>query len=100
MLPIICNIDKIRHPALHLPLRKHDFAEQRLDYQLIKLLNTNESTKFTLRAQSLFFYGFKTFVKHYILTNNVDRCYDVPCLTTEPSDIGGMHELINKLSEA
>ena len=63
--------------TFHLPLVKHDFAEQRLDYQLIKLLNSNESTAFTLRAQSLFFYFFKTFVKYYILNNYVDRCYDV-----------------------
>ena len=81
MLPNICNIYNIRHPTFHLPLVKHDFAEQRLDYQLIKLLNTNESTAFTLKAQSLFFYGFKTFVKYYILNNYVDRCYDVHCLT-------------------
>ena len=67
MLPNICNIYNIRHPTFHLPLVKHDFAEQRLDHQLIKLLNTNESTPFTLKAQSLFFYGFKTFVKYYIL---------------------------------
>ena len=81
MLPNICNIYNIRHPTFHLPLVKHDFAEQRLDYQLIKLLNTNESTAITHKAQSLFFYGFKTFVKYYILNNYVDRCYDVHCLT-------------------
>ena len=39
MFPNICNIYNIRHPTFHLPLVKHDFAEQRLDY-LIKLLNT------------------------------------------------------------
>ena len=49
MLPNICNIYNIGHPTFHLPLVKHDFAEQRLDYQLIKLLNTNESTAFTLK---------------------------------------------------
>ena len=81
MLPNICNIYNIRHPTFHLPLVKHDFAEQRLDYQLIKLLNTNESTAITLKAQSLFFYGFKTFVKYSILNNYVNRCYDVHCLT-------------------
>ena len=50
MLPNICNIYNIRHPTFHLPLVKHDSAEQRLDYQLIKLLNTNESTAFTFKA--------------------------------------------------
>ena len=69
---------------------KHDFAEQRLDYQLIKHLNTNESTSFT---QSLFFYGFKTFVKYYILNNYVDRCYDVHCLTCHM--IAQRHNLVS-----
>ena len=81
MLPNICNIYNIRHPTFHLPLVKHNFAEQRLDYELTKLLNTNKSAAFTIKAQSLFFYGFITFVKYYILNNYVDRCYDVHCLT-------------------
>ena len=38
---------------------KHAFAEQRLDYQLIRMLNAYGSMTFTLKAQSLFFYGFK-----------------------------------------
>ena len=53
MLPNICNIYNIRHPTFHLRLVKHNFAEQRIDYQLTKLLNTNESTTFTLKAQPL-----------------------------------------------
>ena len=57
MLPNICNIYNIQHPTFHLPLVKHDFAEQRLYYQLIKLLNGNESTAFTFKAQFLLFYG-------------------------------------------
>ena len=36
MLPNICNIYNIRHPTFHLSLGKHDFAEQRLDYQFFK----------------------------------------------------------------
>ena len=63
MLPNICNIYNIRHPTFHPPLVKHDFAEQILDHQLIKFLNTNKSITFTLKAQSLFFYGLKTIVK-------------------------------------
>ena len=35
----ICNNYNIRLPTFHLPLIKHVFAEQRLDYQLIKMLN-------------------------------------------------------------
>ena len=63
ILPNICNNYSIRLPTFHLPLIKHAFAEQRLDYQLIRMLNDYGSMTFTLKAQSLFFYGFKTFVK-------------------------------------
>ena len=49
MLPNICNIYNIRHPTVHLPLVKHDFAEQRLDNQIIKLLNTNNQQRSHLR---------------------------------------------------
>ena len=41
--------------TFHLPLMKHRFAEQRLDYQLIKLLNANGSKVDVMKSQSLFF---------------------------------------------
>ena len=63
ILPNICNNYSIRLPTFHLPLNKHAFAKQRLDYQLIKMLNAYGSMTFTLKAQSLYFYGFKTCVK-------------------------------------
>ena len=75
---------------------KHDFAEQRLDYPLIKLLNTNESTMFTLKTQSLFFHGFKTFVKYYMILNHyVDRCCDAHYLTCHM--IAQRHNLISNI---
>ena len=43
--------------TFHFPFTsiKHPFAEQSLDYQLIKMLNVYGSMTFTLKAQSLFF---------------------------------------------
>ena len=73
ILPNICNNYSIRLPTFHLPLIKHAFAEQRLDYQLIRMLNAYGSMTFTLKAQSLFFYGFETFVKVQLI-NGYTSC--------------------------
>ena len=54
----------VRSPTFHL-LEEHDFAEQRLDYLLIKLLNATNQQRLHLRH----IYGFKIFVKYYIHNN-------------------------------
>ena len=61
----------IRRPVFHLPFIKHSFAEQRLDYQLIKILNVHGSMLYARKVQHLFFYAFKTFVKYEILKNYI-----------------------------
>ena len=72
-LPNICDHYNIRLPTFHPPLIKHAFAEQRLDYQLIEILNANGSQAVILKAQSLFFMALCTLmvatmhcVKHVI----------------------------------
>ena len=57
------------------------FAEQILDYQLIKVFNVHGSMLYARKVQHLFFYAFKTFVKYEILKNYVDRCYEANCVT-------------------
>ena len=42
-LPVICNHYNVRSPKFHLPLIKHEFAKQLLQYCLIKLLNEDEN---------------------------------------------------------
>ena len=81
ILPNICNNYSIRFPTFHLPLIKHALAEQRLDYQVIRTLNAYGSMTFTLKAQSLFFYGFKTFVKVQLINGYADGCRDTSCIT-------------------
>ena len=85
MLPTNYNI---RLHTFHLPLIKHAFAEQRLEYELIKILNSNRSQTVihVLKAQSLFFYGFKTFVKFHIIDVYADGCYDASCVTCHIQD--------------
>ena len=41
IVPIICDHYKVRNPKFYLPLIKHDFAKQLIQYSLIKLLNKN-----------------------------------------------------------
>ena len=41
VLPRICDNYDVRRPSFHLPLIKHDFAEQLINYQLSTMLNEN-----------------------------------------------------------
>ena len=59
-LPNVCDNYNIRLPTFHLSLIKHVFAEQRLDYQLIKILNANGLQAIILNTQSLFFMALKS----------------------------------------
>ena len=66
-LPKVCDYYNIRRPIFHLPFIKHSFAEQRLDYQLIKKLNVHGSMLYARKVKHSFFYAFKTFVQYEIL---------------------------------
>ena len=50
VLPRICDNYDIRRPSFHLPLIKHDFAEQLISYQLTTMLNENGSTRFSSKV--------------------------------------------------
>ena len=80
-LTIFCDNYSIRLPTFCLPVIKHAFVEQRLDYQLIKNCNAIGSQDVILKAQALFFYGFKTFVNFGIIDMYADGCYDASCVT-------------------
>ena len=81
ILSNICDNYSIRLLKFHVPLIKHAFDEQRLDYQLIKMLNTYGSMTFILKAQSLFYYGFEFFVKFLTINRYADGCYDTSGIT-------------------
>ena len=68
-------------PHFIFQLIKHVFSKQRLVYQLIRMLNAYGSMTFTLKAQSLFFYGFKSFVKVQLINGYADGCHDTSCIT-------------------
>ena len=80
-LPNVCNYYNIRRLIFQVSFIKHGFAEQKLDYQLIEILNDHGSILFARKVQHLFFYAFQTFVIYEILNNYVDRCYEAYCVT-------------------
>ena len=43
-LPELCNIYSIRKPTFHLPVIRHEFAKQLIEYKLLERLNTESCT--------------------------------------------------------
>ena len=65
VLPEICNHYEVRSPHFHLPDIKHKFAEQQIQYQLIKLLNNDKcSLTITGKVHTHVFQTFKYFLKN------------------------------------
>ena len=48
---------------------------------------------FALKAQSLFFYGFKTFVKVQLINSFADGCHDTSCISLTCSIIAHRHNI-------
>ena len=74
-LPVVCDTHVIRHPTFHLPKIVHEFAEQLLKYQLIKLLNNEKcSILITGKVHTHSFCGFKMFIKNTVIDSYLDNC--------------------------
>ena len=79
-LPIVCDTHAIRHPTFHLPKIVHEFAEQLLQYQLIKLINKEKcSIVITAKVHTHSFYGFKMFIKNSVINSYKDNCEIPSC---------------------
>ena len=66
-LPEIIEHYKIRNPVFHLPAIKHKFAENLLQYCLIKHINEEHSfSMMSDNVQRTSFYSFKVFIKHRV----------------------------------
>ena len=79
ILPNICALYQIRIPLFHPPRIKHKFAEQLVEYQLIKLLNKNGSFVYTSRVQTHSFLSFKQFLKSQLINKYSDQCMQQNC---------------------
>ena len=67
VLPRMCDNYDIRRPSFYLPLRKQDFAEQLISYQLTTTLNENGSTRFSSKVFTHSFNGFSDYLKTVII---------------------------------
>lgn len=69
-LPVICNVYEIRKPYYHLPKVKHEYAEQLIEYQMLKLLNDENGTiLITAKVHTHTFQGFKLYLKNAIINS-------------------------------
>ena len=76
-VPVICDHYNARNPKFHLPVIKHDFARQFIQYCLITLLNKDENIKKI--ADTVFeqtFCMFKSILKNKAITSYFDKCID------------------------
>ena len=76
-LPVICNHNNVRNPKFHLPLIKHEFAKQLLQYCLIKLLNEDENaSQIAYKVGEQLFCTFKSFIKYNFSSSYNNTCID------------------------
>ena len=83
LLPRICNNYSIRRPSFHLPLIKHDFAEQLINYQLTKMFNENTSMKLSAKVFKHSFSGFNYYLKNVIIDRYIRICNVINCVSCE-----------------
>ena len=76
-LPVICNHYNVRNQKFHLPLIKHEFAKQLLQYCLIKLLNEDENaSQIAYKVGEQPFCTFKSVIKYKIISSYNNTCID------------------------
>ena len=80
VLPRICDNYDIRRHSFHLPLTKHNFAEQLISYQLTAMLNKNGSTRFSSKVTTHSFRGFSYYLKNVIIDRYNDLQHNKLCL--------------------
>ena len=93
VLPKICDNYGIRRPLFHLPLMKHDFAEQLLSYQRTKMPNENGSMKLLSKVFTCThsFSGFSYYLKNVIIDRHIINCNVVNCVSSERVAIQQAH---------
>ena len=83
-LPVICNYYGIRNPKFHLPPIKHAFAEQMIQYCLIKLLNNDIDASYIINCiHQHTFCKFKSGLKYGTIDKYSDKCEILECTTCE-----------------
>ena len=74
-LPVICNYYGIRKPKFHLPIIRHGFAEQLIQYSLIRTINNDvESVGIMDVVLTQSFCAFKSNIKQRIISTYSEKC--------------------------
>ena len=67
-LPVICNYYGIRKPKFHLPIIRHGFAEQLIQYKLFRTMkNDVESVRIIDVVLTQSFCAFKSNIKQRVI---------------------------------
>ena len=62
-LPDVCNVYSIRKPKFHLPVIRHEFSKQLIEYKLLEVLNTESGTLLiSSKVHTHSFIGFKIYI--------------------------------------
>ena len=79
-LPEIIEHYEIRNPVFHLPAIKNKFAENLLQYCLIKQINEEHCfNMMSDKVQRTSFYSFNVFLKHRVLDTYRSTCEIAKC---------------------
>ena len=79
-LPELCNVYSIRKPTFHLPVIRHEFAKQLIEYILLELLNTESGNLLiSSRVHTHSSIGFKIYIKNKVIDSYSYICNKVVC---------------------
>ena len=86
-LPVICNYYSIRKPKVYLPIIRHGFAEQLIQYNLIKTINNNvESVGIMDVVLTQSFCASKSNINQRIISKYSEKCVIPFCVSCKIVD--------------
>ena len=79
-LPVICNYFGIRKSKFHLPIIRHGFAEQLIQYNLIRTINNDvEYVGIMDVVLTQSFCAFKSNIKQRVISTYSEKCVILIC---------------------
>ena len=74
-LPVVCNYYGIRKPKFYLQIIRHGFAEQLIQYNLVRTINNDvESIEIIDFVLTQSFCAFKSNIKQRIISTYSEKC--------------------------
>ena len=86
-LPPTVDQYEIRRPKFRVPFIKHVFAEHSLEYQMIIQLNEPRSIRYSSKAFTHSFLGFKLYLKNNVIISYSNHCNIVNCRSCKGPNI-------------